>query len=519
DHESPIAREARVQKLWATLDTRGEGHLDLNGLKQGLTRINHPLKDAEHLLHDIMKAIDTSKDGLIQFEEFRAFVEQADKELWQIFHSVDMDSNGKIDKIELREALTRAGIIANGKKLEQFFEFMDRNRDGEICFEEWRDFLMFMPNPETTMKTIYTYYLSTVNVNPEGDAQLSDEINLQGLGVLISGFPSSVMGGLWELTLLSGYFLAGGLAGTVSRTLTAPFDRIKVYLIAQTDTPKVSRVLEAGLKGNVPETKAVVRPLKDCIQTLWRAGGVRSFFAGNGLNVIKVLPESAIKFGSFEAAKRALARFEGAEDVRDISPMARFLAGGIGGVVSQFSIYPIDTLKFRMQCEMVEGGAKGNKLIASVMMSMWRNGGISTFYRGLPLGLIGVFPYSAIDLGTFEWLKRTYIKHKAKKLNCDERDIQAGPFIILGIGATSGSVGASVVYPLNLLRTRLQAQGTAAHPHTYTGLRDCFSRTYNVEGVRGLFKGLTPNLLKVIPAVSISYLVYEQSKNFMGLQA
>ena len=65
-------------------------------------------------------------------------MEQADKALWQIFHSVDLDSNGKIDKIELRDALTRAGIIANGKKLEQFFEFMDRNRDGEICFEEWR---------------------------------------------------------------------------------------------------------------------------------------------------------------------------------------------------------------------------------------------------------------------------------------------------------------------------------------------------------------------------------------------
>lgn len=66
---------------------------------------------------------------------------------------------------------------------------------------------------------------------------------------------------------------------------------------------------------------------------------------GNGLNVIKVLPESAIKFGSFEAAKRALARLEGADDVKNISPIARFMAGGVGGVVSQFAVYPIDTLK------------------------------------------------------------------------------------------------------------------------------------------------------------------------------
>ena len=48
---------------------------------------------------------------------------------------------------------------------------------------------MFMPNPETSIRSIYSYYLSTVNVNPEGDALLSDEISFQGLGLLISSSP------------------------------------------------------------------------------------------------------------------------------------------------------------------------------------------------------------------------------------------------------------------------------------------------------------------------------------------
>lgn len=47
----------------------------------------------------------------------------------------------------------------------------------------------------------------------------------------------------------------------------------------------------------------------------------------------------------------------------------------------------------RMQCEMVEGGLKGNQLILATMKKMWRTGGIPNFYRGLPLGLVGVFPY------------------------------------------------------------------------------------------------------------------------------
>ncbi|KAF3936181.1 Mitoferrin [Dactylella cylindrospora] len=313
-----------------------------------------------------------------------------------------------------------------------------------------------------------------------------------------------------------GFFIAGGAAGAVSRTATAPFDRLKVYLIAQTSTPDVKEAAKAALKGEVAElAKSSARPMRDAIVALWKAGGIRSFFAGNGLNVVKVLPESAIKFGSFEAAKRLFARLEGKEDPKQISGPSRFLAGGIGGVASQFAVYPIDTLKFRMQCEMVPGGPRGNQLIAETARKLWKSGG---FYRGLPLGLVGIFPYAAIDLGTFEWMKRSYILARSKALGVSEDDFQVSNFVVLAIGATSGSIGATIVYPMNLLRTRLQAQGTQQHPQTYTGMWDVTSRTVRQEGFKGLFKGLTPNLMKVIPAVSISYLVYENSKQILGLR-
>lgn len=156
-----------------------------------------------------------------------------------------------------------------------------------------------------------------------------------------------------------------------------------------------------------------------------------------------------------------------------------------------------------MQCETVQNGSMGNKLIAETFQKTWKAGGFNSFYRGLTLALVGIFPYSAIDLGTFEYMKRTYIKRKAKKLKCSEKDVEVPNWLVLGIGATSGSVGATSVYPINLLRTRLQAQGTAQHPQTYTGMWDVGTKTYNAEGFRGMFRGLTPNLLKVIPAVSI----------------
>ncbi|WEW57410.1 hypothetical protein PRK78_002877 [Emydomyces testavorans] len=306
---------------------------------------------------------------------------------------------------------------------------------------------------------------------------------------------------LTESTPHLGYFLAGGMAGVVSRTATAPFDRLKVYLIAQTKSQSVAaNVAKSG--SAIEAAEWMTWPLVQAMKDLWRAGGIRR----NGLNVAKVMPESAIKFGAYEASKRLFAGLEGHHDTKQLLPVSQFLAGGIGGMVSH-----------RMQCETVEGGLHGNRLIAATAKKMWSTNGMLAYYRGLQLGLIGMFPYAAIDLMTFEYLKSTLISRKARLLHCHEEDAPLSNFTTATIGAFSGALSASMVYPLNVLRTRLQAQGTVLHEPTYTGVMDVTRKTLQSEGVRGLYRGLTPNLLKVVPSVSISYVVYENSKRALGL--
>lgn len=171
-----------------------------------------------------------------------------------------------------------------------------------------------------------------------------------------------------------------------------------------------------------------------------------------------------------------------------------------------------------MQCETVEGGLRGNALISDTARKVWRSSGIRGFYRGLPMGLIGMFPYSAIDLTTFEYLKRFITARNARLWHCSEDEAAPGNIVTASIGACSGALGASVVYPINVLRTRLQSQGTAIHPPVYNGIWDVTRKTLKGEGVKGLYRGITPNLLKVVPAVSITYVVYDNSKAVMGLR-
>jgi solute carrier family 25 phosphate transporter 23/24/25/41 len=151
------------------------------------------------------------------------------------------------------------------------------NFHGRILTDE-RDFLLFIPVSAPSLHAVMSYFSATMKVNQEGDVLISDD-TVQGLG----------------------YFVAGGVAGIVSRTSTAPLDRLKVYLIAQTSVAEEAVV--AAKHGNI--VKAAMnawRPLATATKELWQAGGMRSLYAGNGLNVVKVMPESAIKFGSYEAS-------------------------------------------------------------------------------------------------------------------------------------------------------------------------------------------------------------------------
>ena len=78
-----------------------------------------------------------------------------------------------------------------------------------------------------------------------------------------------------------GYFLAGGLSGVASRTTTAPLDRLKVYLIAQTDNGGHDEAVRQAKKGMpLKATKHAGHTLVNACRDLWAAGGMRSLFAG-----------------------------------------------------------------------------------------------------------------------------------------------------------------------------------------------------------------------------------------------
>lgn len=555
-----------------------------------------------------------------RWQAFEKYADLKERELWRAFCELDRDGDMRLRKSEVREACRRAGIELREDALDEFVRTVDRDGDGAISFDDWRDFLLLLPRP-ISMKEIWRYWQtkrlerpSMSRLTQDGDVTVvvgrgrsgwrklfgqssaskpsststappppppphttdlrklepvndeqhymtacarrrtaeqererkresasavshaghaSPSLEFEETGVVAADparehhhhhhrkarAPETAeeetgttpvveeeepeLDATHDMFADAGKFLlAGGMAGAVSRTATAPFDRLKVYLITS-PASTTAAATDASGKRQRPGQGSLIEAVKTVYRT---GGGVKAFWTGNGLNIVKIFPESAIKFLSYESAKRVFAQYwDKVPDQTMISNSSRFVAGGIGGVISQFCIYPIEALKTRVMSSS-GGQARGNALILQTARDMWSRGRFRYFFRGLPAGLIGVFPYSAIDMSTFEGIKLAYTQWAGE---------EPGVAGSLAFGAISGGVGASSVYPLNLVRTRLQAQGTPAHPQTYLGVRDAAWKCYQLEGWRGFYKGLTPTLVKVVPAVAISYAVYDTSKKML----
>ncbi|XP_048515585.1 calcium-binding mitochondrial carrier protein SCaMC-2 isoform X2 [Athalia rosae] len=285
---------------------------------------------------------------------------------------------------------------------------------------------------------------------------------------------SEMVSGMWWRHLL-----AGGIAGAVSRTCTAPLDRIKVYL-------QVHGTRQCNISS--------------CFKHMIREGGMLSLWRGNGINVLKIGPETALKFMAYEQVKRMIK----GTDSRELSIYERFMAGSIAGGISQTAIYPLEVLKTRLALRKTGEFTS----IMDAMQKIYTMGGLKCFYRGYVPNLIGILPYAGIDLAVYETLKNSYLR-------THQKDEHPAFWLLLLCGTASSTAGQVCSYPLALVRTRLQAQVTPYRtPNTMVGV---FQDIIHREGFRGLYRGLTPNFLKVAPAVSISYVVYERFRQALGV--
>lgn len=174
--------------------------------------------------------------------------------------------------------------------------------------------------------------------------------------------------------------------------------------------------------------------------------------------------------------------------------------------------YPLDLLRTRF-------AAQGRRRIyTSLRSAIWdikRDEGFRGFFRGIGPGLSQIVPFMGIFFVTYEGLRMK----------------MAGLNLPWGGGdATAGVIGSVIaktaVFPLDLVRKRIQVQGPTRANYVYNDIPEYTSALRAIgtiartEGIRGLYKGLPISLIKSAPAGAITVWTYERSlKMLMSMDA
>ncbi|EFN55770.1 hypothetical protein CHLNCDRAFT_23011 [Chlorella variabilis] len=276
-------------------------------------------------------------------------------------------------------------------------------------------------------------------------------------------------------------FVAGGAAGAVARTATAPLDRVKLLF-------QVQAVPSAGTSATA------YTGLGQAFRKILAEEGMRAFWKGNGLNIIRIFPYSAAQLSSNDQYKRLLADEHG-----ELSVPKRLLSGACAGMTATALTHPLDTMRLRLA--LPNHGYKG---MADGFLTVARSEGILALYKGLVPTLIGIAPYAALNFASYDLLKR-YVY--------DAGDKKQHPAANLVMGGAAGTIAATVCYPLDTIRRRMQMKGVM-----YTGQLNAFATIWRTEGLGGFYRGWAANSLKVVPQNAIRFVSYEALKTLVGVK-
>lgn len=191
------------------------------------------------------------------------------------------------------------------------------------------------------------------------------------------------------------------------------------------------------------------------------------------------------------------------------------LSGAVAGTVQCVVCCPTELIKLRMQVQGIGQDLPHSSFLSRTFrrgqpsvpssyvgpwqtaVKIWREGGINGINRGMVVTVYREAPAFAFYFATYEYLTQT--------LAGEEGSINdLGPVALCFAGAISGINAWWPTYPFDVVKSRIQTDVT----QQYSGMIDCFRKSYRGEGVRVFYRGLLPTLMRAIPTNAATLTTY-----------
>jgi len=306
------------------------------------------------------------------------------------------------------------------------------------------------------------------------------------------------------------HLFCGGVAGSAAKTVTAPLSRLTIlFQVHSLVTTKENRPKYA-------------MSMKEGVTKIIQRGGILQLWRGNGTSVIHRFPFSAINFFVYEnmlditTARFAARKNHGINSNRnhessDPPPIARMISGATAGMTACIACYPLDLIRTRLTTEFP--GQEHYKGISDAFTKILQTEGLSGMYSGIGPTLLVAVPNFSISYTVYGTLKEYVLDddlfYNLRKVDVKSGEETLGLYLTLLCGAASGTLSTLVTFPFDTVRRRMQIQNLHVEESQRLSGFGQIQSMIQKEGFKGMYRGLTPEILKVVPMVGTMFTVYE----------
>lgn len=280
--------------------------------------------------------------------------------------------------------------------------------------------------------------------------------------------------------------VAGTVAGVGITLVGHPFDTLKVRLQTQS------------------HTNPIYSGLVDCVRKTYKAEGLAGFYKGVSSPLVGQMVFNAVQFAAYGQAKE-IASMGG-----EMTIPKYFLAGAMTGFVVAFVESPIDLFKTQLQTQVFSEKPRFTTFLGTVR-HIASNHGVRGCYQGLAPTICRNVPSVAGYFGAYE-ATRAGLLAPGQKLEELEN------WKLLAAGSIGGFGYWAVTYPIDVIKSAIQADSIVPSERRFRGIPDCARQLWAEGGVPRFFKGVTPCLMRAAPANAACFWLFQKTAQLLQSQ-
>jgi len=291
-------------------------------------------------------------------------------------------------------------------------------------------------------------------------------------------------------------FAAGGVSGAISKTITAPIERVKLVIQTQDANPKIK-------SGEVPRYTGI----GNCFTRIASEQGIGAFWRGNTVNIIRYFPTQAFNLAFKDTIKSWFPKYDKNKEFWQFFG-TQLASGGLAGAGALTIVYPLDYARTRLASDVGGGKKQFNGLVDCLTKTAKGPGGVMSLYNGYGPSVAGIIAYRGSQFG---------LNDTINAFNPYQKELSVigvvSKFVVAQVAVT---VSGLCAYPFDTVRRRLQMESEKPMAdRMYKGTLDCGVKILKTEGFGGMYKGALANIFRGVGA-SMVLVLYGEITNYMN---